>query len=141
MMEALSSTETSVLTRAIRHNIPQGTNLHSHRRENVKSYVIFSNFLISERWTNSKTPSNSDLFYPSGSDLTSRHVTTISGRRICSETVFSKFIGFPYPLSFHHPLHVHLSPMPHRKSRMLTSLGGTVLLLTKEGGIECAINC
>jgi hypothetical protein len=45
MMEALNSSETSVLTRATRCNIPEDAILHSHRRENLKSYKVRGKWL------------------------------------------------------------------------------------------------
>jgi hypothetical protein len=47
MKEALSSSETSVLTRSTRRNITKARNitkdaiLHSHRRENLKFYNLY----------------------------------------------------------------------------------------------------
>jgi hypothetical protein len=46
MMEAPNSSETSVLTRATRRNIPEDGILHSHRRENLKSYIALTGWTL-----------------------------------------------------------------------------------------------
>jgi hypothetical protein len=51
-MEVISSSETSVLGRDIQGHIPEEGILHSHRRENLKSYAQLTGwalYLISER--------------------------------------------------------------------------------------------
>jgi hypothetical protein len=46
MMEALSSSETSVLTRATWRNIPEDAILYGHCRENLKSYIALTGWTV-----------------------------------------------------------------------------------------------
>jgi hypothetical protein len=46
MMEAIRSSEISVVTRAARHNIPDDGILRSHRRENLKSYIALTRWAM-----------------------------------------------------------------------------------------------
>jgi hypothetical protein len=46
MMEALGSSETSVLTRATWCYIPENAILHSHSRENLKSYIALTGWTL-----------------------------------------------------------------------------------------------
>jgi hypothetical protein len=46
MMEAIRSSETSVLTRAARCNIPEHGVLHSHSLENFKSYIALTGWAL-----------------------------------------------------------------------------------------------
>jgi hypothetical protein len=49
IMEALSPSETSVLTRATWRNIPEDVILHSHRCENLKSYIELAGWTLQWR--------------------------------------------------------------------------------------------
>jgi hypothetical protein len=48
-MEAILSFETLVLIRATRPNIPEDSILHSHRRENLKSYIALTDWALQRR--------------------------------------------------------------------------------------------
>jgi hypothetical protein len=50
MMEAIHSFKTSVLTRAARLNIPDDCILHSHCRENLKSYIALIGWTLYRRY-------------------------------------------------------------------------------------------
>jgi hypothetical protein len=40
MEETIRSSETLVITRVTRRNIPEDAIIHSHRRENLRSYIL-----------------------------------------------------------------------------------------------------
>jgi hypothetical protein len=46
MMEALNSSETSVVTRATRHKFSKNDILHSHCGENLKSYIALTGWAL-----------------------------------------------------------------------------------------------
>jgi ABC-type taurine transport system substrate-binding protein len=46
MVEALCSSEILVLIRSARRNIPEDGILHSHRRENLKSYIALTGWTL-----------------------------------------------------------------------------------------------
>jgi hypothetical protein len=46
LMEAIRSSDTPVLTTATRRNIPEDCILHSHRRDNRKSYIALNGWAL-----------------------------------------------------------------------------------------------
>jgi hypothetical protein len=72
MMEAISSYETFLHTRAIRRNIPEDDILHNHRRENLKSYLTLTGWIL--YWRRSVSPVKYELgFYISEDGILHSH--------------------------------------------------------------------
>jgi hypothetical protein len=68
MMEALSSSKMSLLTRAIRRNILEDDILHSHRRENLKPYIALTDWTL--LWRRNMSPVKYQLgFYIPEDDI------------------------------------------------------------------------
>jgi hypothetical protein len=62
MKEVLSSSETSVLTRVTRRNIPEDDILHSPRRENLNFYIALTGWTL--YWRSNMSPVKYELgFY------------------------------------------------------------------------------
>jgi hypothetical protein len=72
MKQALIFSETSVLTRAIRRNIPVGVILHSHRRKILKSYIALTGWRL--KWRRNVSPVKYELgFYIPKDDILHSH--------------------------------------------------------------------
>jgi hypothetical protein len=63
-MEVIRSIETSVLTRVTRRNIPEDGILHSHRRENIKSYIALISWVLYLRRNVSPVRYELNLYIP-----------------------------------------------------------------------------
>jgi hypothetical protein len=72
-MEALSSSETSVLTRNTWRNIPEDGILHCHHCEDLKSYIVLTDWALEQRRNVSPVRYELGFYIPEDEVLDSHH--------------------------------------------------------------------
>jgi hypothetical protein len=77
MMEAIYSSETSVIIRATCHHIPEDGILHSHRRENLKSYIALTGWALQQRRNVSPVRYELNIYISKDGILHSHHCENI----------------------------------------------------------------
>jgi hypothetical protein len=91
MMEALSSSETSVLTRETRRNIPEDGIIYSHRRENLKSYIALTGWTLQRRCNVSLVRYELGLYSPEDDiPYSGRHENLISYIALTDWTLYRR---------------------------------------------------
>jgi hypothetical protein len=80
-MEAQHSSETSDLTRATRHNIPEDGILHSHR-ENLKSYIALTGWALWRRRNVSPVRYELGSYIPEDGNLQSHRRENLKSYRL-----------------------------------------------------------